>query len=103
MLAYKIFDQDPAQAEPGAQVTNLKLTPQLVAQIFTGSIPNWEVNAQITDLNPRHIFPPTILPLVRGDHSDAKLRVHVVADRHRRQGAADGLAGPVVQLPAQAT
>ena len=66
VLAYKIFDQDPAQAEPGSQITNLKLTPSLVAQIFTGSIPNWEVNAQIRALNPHHIFPPTIFPLVRG-------------------------------------
>ncbi len=73
VLAYKIFDQDPAQAEPGSQITNLKLTPSLVAQIFTGSIPNWEVNAQIRALNPHHIFPPTIFPLVRGDHSDANL------------------------------
>jgi ABC-type phosphate transport system substrate-binding protein len=73
VLAYKVFDQDPAQAEPGSQITNLKLTPSLVAQIFTGSIPNWEVDAQIRHLNPGDIFPPTIFPLVRGDHSDANL------------------------------
>jgi ABC-type phosphate transport system substrate-binding protein len=73
VLAYKVFDQDPAQAEPGSQVTNLKLTPSLVAQIFTGQISNWQVNAQINHLNPHNIFPPTIFPLVRGDHSDANL------------------------------
>jgi ABC-type phosphate transport system substrate-binding protein len=73
VLAYKIFDQDPAHAAPGAQIDNLKLTPQLVAQIFTGQISNWHVDQGINELNPGHQFPPLVRPLVRGDHSDANL------------------------------
>jgi len=71
VLAYKIFDQNAAASEPGAQVTDLKLTPQLVAQIFTGQIQNWHSNTDINTLNPGHVFPPAIWPLVRGDHSAA--------------------------------
>lgn len=73
VLAYKVFDQDPARAEPGAQVTNLKLTPQLVAQIFTGQLTNWHLDATLNALNPGHDFPPTVWPLVRGDHSVANM------------------------------
>jgi phosphate transport system substrate-binding protein len=73
VLAYKVFDQNPAQAAPGSQVTDLKLTPELVAQIFTGQITNWHIDAELNDLNPGHVFPPLVRPLVRGDHSDANL------------------------------
>ncbi|MGN6377648.1 MAG: PstS family phosphate ABC transporter substrate-binding protein [Gaiellales bacterium] len=73
VLAYKIFDQNQAQAAPGAQVTNLKLTPALVAQIFTGQLTNWQTDPTVTALNPGHKFPPTVRPLVRGDHSEANL------------------------------
>jgi ABC-type phosphate transport system substrate-binding protein len=73
VLAYKVFNQDPAHSEPGAQVSDLKLTPQLVAKIFTGQITNWQSDPEITELNPGHVFPPTVRPLVRGDHSAANL------------------------------
>lgn len=71
VLAYKIFDQNAAASEPGAEVTDLKLTPQLVAEIFTGQIQNWHADADINALNPGHVFPPSVWPLVRGDHSAA--------------------------------
>ncbi|MDX6523666.1 MAG: phosphate transport system substrate-binding protein [Gaiellales bacterium] len=73
VLAYKVFNQDPAHSEPGAQVSDLKLTPQLVAKIFTGQITNWQSDPEINGLNPGHVFPPTVRPLVRGDHSAANL------------------------------
>jgi ABC-type phosphate transport system substrate-binding protein len=73
VLAYKIFDQDRAEGAPGAQVTDLKLTPQLVAQIFTGQLTNWQLSSDINTLNPGNTFPPTVRPLVRGDHSEANL------------------------------
>jgi phosphate transport system substrate-binding protein len=73
VLAYKVFDQDAAHSEPGAQVTDLKLTPELVTRIFTGQLTNWHVDPEINALNPGHIFPPAVRPLVRGDHSAANL------------------------------
>ncbi|HEY0388100.1 MAG TPA: substrate-binding domain-containing protein [Gaiellales bacterium] len=73
VVAYKIFDQDPEHAAPGSQVTNLKLTPELVAKIFTGQISNWHTDPEINALNPGHVFPPLVRPLVRGDHSVANL------------------------------
>jgi phosphate transport system substrate-binding protein len=71
VVAYKIFNQDPAHSAPGAQISNLKLTPQLVAKIFTGQISNWHTDPEITALNPGDVFPPLVRPLVRGDHSVA--------------------------------
>ncbi len=73
VLAYKVFDQDAAHSEPGAQVTDLKLTPELVTRIFTGQLTNWHVDSEINALNPGHVFPPAVRPLVRGDHSAANL------------------------------
>ncbi|MFI5049808.1 MAG: substrate-binding domain-containing protein, partial [Gaiellales bacterium] len=73
VLAYKVFDQDAAHAEPGAQVTDLKLTPELAARIFTGQLTNWHVDSEINALNPGHVFPPSVRALVRGDHSAANL------------------------------
>ena len=73
VVAYKIFNQDPEHGSPGSQVSNLRLTPQLVAKIFTGQISNWHADAEINALNPGHVFPPTVRPLVRGDHSAANL------------------------------
>ena len=73
VLAYKVFDQDAAHAEPGAQVTDLKLTPALAARIFTGQLTNWHVDPEINALNPGHVFPPSVRALVRGDHSSANL------------------------------
>jgi len=73
VIAYKIFNQDPAHAAPGAQITNLKLTPTIVAKIFTGQITNWHSDPEIGALNPGDVFPPLVRPLVRGDHSDANL------------------------------
>ncbi len=71
VLAYKIFSQ--GNGAPGAQVTDLRLTPQLAAQIFTGQLTNWQTSTDMTALNPGDRFPPTVRPLVRGDHSIANL------------------------------
>lgn len=73
VLAYKVFDLDQAASEPGAQVTNLKLTPELIAKIFTGQITDWNTDPDINALNPGNVFPSTVRPLVRGDHSEANL------------------------------
>ena len=58
VLAYKIFNQDATALRAGAQVTDLKLTPQLVTQIFTGQLLNWHSSTDISNLNPGDIFPP---------------------------------------------
>ena len=74
VLAYKMFDQDPAHGSPGAQVTDLKLTPQLVAQIFTGQLTQLARSIRTSTRSTRATcFPPTVRPLVRGDHSVANL------------------------------
>ena len=99
MLAYKIFDQDQAQAEPGPQVTNLKLTPALVAQIFTGQISNWQASPEINRLNPHHVFPPTVFPLVRGDHSDANLVFTSWLTATAGSGLPKGWPGPGTDYP----
>lgn len=69
VLAYKIFSQ--GNGAPGGQVTDLRLTPALIAQIFTGQLTNWQTSPDMTGLNPGDRFPPTVRPLVRGDHSVA--------------------------------
>ena len=73
VLAYKVFDYDAVDAQRGPQVTNLKLTPGLVAQIFTGQLANWQKSSALNALNPGNHFPPTEVPLVRGDHSSQNL------------------------------
>ena len=73
VLAYKVFDYDSKDAQRGPQVTDLKLTPALVAQIFTGQLVNWQKSSALNSLNPGHNFPPSEVPLVRGDHSSENL------------------------------
>ena len=71
VLAYKIFSQ--GNGSPGSQVTDLRLTPEIAARVFTGQLTNWQTDAAVTELNPNDRFPPTVRPLVRGDHSVANL------------------------------
>jgi ABC-type phosphate transport system substrate-binding protein len=71
VLAFKAFDQ--SSGTQGAQILSLKLTPALLAQIFTGRITNWNTVSEIKSLNPGIVFPRSIMPLVRGDHSAANL------------------------------
>ena len=71
VLAYKIF-QTPG-GNLGPQVTDLKLTPKLVAQIFTGQILNWRTNPGINNLNPKYEgrLPVGVRPVFRADQSAA--------------------------------
>ena len=45
MLAYKIFSQ--GNGSPGSQVTDLRLTPEIAAQVFTGQLTNWQTDAAV--------------------------------------------------------
>jgi phosphate transport system substrate-binding protein len=63
VLAYRMYDRT------GAQITDLKLTPDLIAQIFEGAIPNWSVNAAIHTLNPTHVFPSLETTYARAENS----------------------------------
>jgi phosphate transport system substrate-binding protein len=69
VLAYKIFVRD--QGSVGRQVTDLKLTPDLVARIFTGQISNWSLNEEINALNPKYEgqFPTIVRPMARADNA----------------------------------
>lgn len=99
VLAYKIFNQDPLHGAPGSQVTDLRLTPQLAAKIFTGQITNWHVDAEINELNPGHVFPPTVRPLVRGDHSAANLEFTSWLTATAGSALPDGWPGPGTDYP----
>src|SRR5262249_6855562 len=48
---------------------SLTLTPDLVAQIFLGEIPNWSANAEINALNPGLEFPTQMGVFARAEHS----------------------------------
>jgi ABC-type phosphate transport system substrate-binding protein len=69
VLAYKIFVKNDGQL--GRQVTNLKLTPDAVARIFTGQIINWSVNEEINSLNPEYEgqFPSNVRAMARADNA----------------------------------
>jgi phosphate transport system substrate-binding protein len=71
VLAYQIYQQDPKSFSAGAQITDLKLTPDLVAKVFTGQIINWHQDQEINDLNPSHkgLFPPQVTSLYRAASS----------------------------------
>jgi len=64
-FAYTIIDR-----ETGELVTSLKLTPDLLAGIFTGQILNWN-DQRILDLNPTVHFPPLVKGVGRADKSAA--------------------------------
>ncbi len=63
VLAYDIFDKR------GPQITNLILTPDLIAQQFTSQIPNWNFVDAINKLNPGIQWPSRIVSYVRAEHS----------------------------------
>ena len=67
VFAYRIFDQNT-----GNQVTNLVLTPELLAKIFTGKIVQWGDPA-IRKLNPGIGFPTFIGAITRGDANEESL------------------------------
>ena len=59
VLAYKVFDQDAAHAEPGAQVTDLKLTPAAGGQASSPArSPTGTSTRRSTSSTPGHVFPP---------------------------------------------
>jgi phosphate transport system substrate-binding protein len=64
VVAYRIYDRR------GQQITKLVLTPDLIAQIFLGQIPNWTVDKAITKLNKGVQFPARIAPFARADNSE---------------------------------
>jgi phosphate transport system substrate-binding protein len=76
VFGYRMFDHQPF-GNLGDQITNLRLTPDLLAKIFTGQIANWN-DPQILALNPQydpsqnpgHGLPPLIRAFGRGDACD---------------------------------
>jgi ABC-type phosphate transport system substrate-binding protein len=68
VLAYNIVDQ-----RNGQRITNLKLTPDLIAKIFTKSeLGIWNV-AEVLQINPGHTFPPLVGAVGRADHTPSTL------------------------------
>jgi len=69
VLAYKIFVRN--EGSVGRQVTDLKLTPDAVARIFTGQIINWANNEEINALNPQYEgqFPANVRAMARADNA----------------------------------
>jgi phosphate transport system substrate-binding protein len=64
VVAFRIYDRR------GPQITKLVLTPDLIAQIFLGEIPNWTVDRAILKLNPGVQFPARIAPFARAENSE---------------------------------
>ena len=71
VLAYKIFTHPDGNV--GQQITDLKLTPQAVAKIFTGQISNWNIDPTINHLNPQYkgLLPSVVQASARADQSAA--------------------------------
>jgi phosphate transport system substrate-binding protein len=68
VLAYNIVDQ-----RNGQRITDLKLTPDLIAKIFTKSeLGIWNV-AEVLEINPGHTFPPLVGAVGRADHTPSTL------------------------------
>ncbi len=67
VFGYRIIDQ-----KTQSPVSDLVLTPDLLAKIFTGKIVSWG-DAQIRKLNPGIAFPPTVVAVVRGDANEDTL------------------------------
>ncbi|MBV8196251.1 MAG: substrate-binding domain-containing protein, partial [Candidatus Dormibacteraeota bacterium] len=68
VLAYLIYGLVGTDTNP-TQLTNITLTPSLIAQIMLGEIPNWNPINAITALNPNIQFPGGIHPFFRADAS----------------------------------
>ncbi len=66
-FVYRIFDQ-----RTGEQITDLVLTPEILARIFTGKLIEWNDPA-IKKLNPGHVFPSFIASIGRGDANEDTL------------------------------
>jgi ABC-type phosphate transport system substrate-binding protein len=64
-FAYRLFDR-----QTGQQITDLRLTPQILAELFTGQINNWN-DPSITALNPGHQFPSIVHTIARADNCAA--------------------------------
>jgi len=101
VLAYKVFDFDAVHVERGPQVTDLKLTPALVAQIFTGQLVNWQQSAAMNALNPGHHFPASEFPFVRGDHSSENLLFTSWLTATAKSSLPKDWPGPSVDYPLQ--
>jgi ABC-type phosphate transport system substrate-binding protein len=99
VLAFKMFDQ--SSGTQGAQILHLKLTPALIAQMFTGKIVNWNTVSDIKNLNPGFVFPRTIDPLVRGDHSAANLFLTGWLTATAKNSLPKDWPGPSVDYPLQ--
>ena len=63
VVAFLAFDQ-----KSGAQINHLTLTPDLLAQLFAGSLPAFNTNAQVTALNPTHHLPSNAHAFARSEH-----------------------------------
>ena len=57
--------------QTGEKITELKLTPELVAEIFTGQMYNLNSDQRVRDLNPGVQFPPGLRAVGRADSSAA--------------------------------
>ena len=68
VFGFRIFDQ-----KTGNQVTNLVLTPDMLAQIFTGKMSRWYDLKGIQHLNPGVGFPQFIGAIARGDQNEDTL------------------------------
>jgi phosphate transport system substrate-binding protein len=64
VLAYHISDRLTQ-----SQIPKLVLTPNLIAQIFTGQLLNWNVSGDIRALNPGINFPSREVAFARAEHS----------------------------------
>ncbi len=61
VIAYRAYDQN------GSQITNLTLTPDLIAGLFMGQISNFAATRAITALNPGIAFPPRTSVVARAE------------------------------------
>jgi phosphate transport system substrate-binding protein len=68
VFGYRLFDQ-----RTGNQITNLVLTPEMLAQIFTGKVTRWYDLKGIQQLNPGVGFPQLIGAIARGDANEDSL------------------------------
>ena len=67
VLGFQMWDQN------GAQITHFVLTPDLIAQIFQGTIANLAASPAIAALNPGVQFPARLVPYARAESSAQSL------------------------------
>jgi ABC-type phosphate transport system substrate-binding protein len=89
VFAFNLHDRNTGQ-----RITSLNLTPELLAQIFTGQILNWQ-DPRIEALNPGVAFPPVLRAIGRADNSASTLEVTSYFDATAR--AAYEAGGPAFQ------